>query len=212
MPTPTGTIALSDVNTELGLPSTTNISLGQADVRTLAQRPRGFVEMSALRGRTKFNPGYSPGSSFNLQSFRLVDDAGAEIAYQSDGQDPSDGRLFRSGTSTNSGPNVWGSPLVSSIGVSFEIRVLITAVNIAPGSDPSSVNTFTVFGTQYTGPATTPWVDLDRRRTILAASKGNFGGTYGSVESYGAIEIRPIAGGQSIFANYYMIAAGRTDG
>lgn len=52
MTTPTGQISLSDVNTEFGLPWTTQINMNNDQVRFLANRPTGQISMSDLRGKT----------------------------------------------------------------------------------------------------------------------------------------------------------------
>jgi hypothetical protein len=54
MPLPTGSISLSQVNTELGLSSTTQISLNQANVRTLAGKASGAISMSDLWGKSAY--------------------------------------------------------------------------------------------------------------------------------------------------------------
>jgi hypothetical protein len=54
MTTPTGTISLSQVNTELGAASNAPISLNQSNVRTLAGVPSGPISMDNLRGKTNF--------------------------------------------------------------------------------------------------------------------------------------------------------------
>ena len=63
MPTPTGTISLSDVNVELGYSSTAAISMNDAAVRTLAGVGGSgtIITMDNLRGKSNitFNP---PGS------------------------------------------------------------------------------------------------------------------------------------------------------
>jgi hypothetical protein len=58
MPTPTGTISMSDVNTELGRSSTANISLNETAVRTLAGVASGTISMDNLRGKS--NVSFSP--------------------------------------------------------------------------------------------------------------------------------------------------------
>lgn len=52
MATPTGTISLSDVNTELGKSSTATISLNDSDVRDLAGVASGAISMDDLRGKS----------------------------------------------------------------------------------------------------------------------------------------------------------------
>jgi hypothetical protein len=59
MPTPTGTISMSDVNTELGRSSTATISLGETAVRTLAGVASGAISMDNLRGKSS-GPVFTP--------------------------------------------------------------------------------------------------------------------------------------------------------
>lgn len=48
----TGPISLANVNVELGLSSTTNISLNQTNVRTLAGISSGTISLNSLRGKS----------------------------------------------------------------------------------------------------------------------------------------------------------------
>lgn len=52
MALPTGTIAMSDVNVELGRPWNQAISLNDPQVRELAGRPSGTISMADLRGKS----------------------------------------------------------------------------------------------------------------------------------------------------------------
>lgn len=52
MALPTGTISMSQVNTELKNTATATISLNDARVRQLAGRPSGTISMSDLRGKS----------------------------------------------------------------------------------------------------------------------------------------------------------------
>lgn len=52
MALPTGTISLSQVNTELGRSSSAAISLGETAVRGLAGKTSGAVSMNDLRGKS----------------------------------------------------------------------------------------------------------------------------------------------------------------
>lgn len=54
----TGPISLANVNVELGLSSTTNISLNQTNVRTLAGISSGTISLNSLRGKS-FAPSIS---------------------------------------------------------------------------------------------------------------------------------------------------------
>ena len=81
MPTPTGTISMSDVNTELGLTSTATISLNDAAVRTLAGVASGTISMDNLRGKSNapavsFSPdgGTSAGTAVSIYDFGLGGD------------------------------------------------------------------------------------------------------------------------------------------
>jgi hypothetical protein len=64
MSTPTGTISMSDVNTELGRASNTNISLNEGVVRTLAGVSSGTISMDNLRGKSNHTP-YSDVAGFS---------------------------------------------------------------------------------------------------------------------------------------------------
>jgi hypothetical protein len=52
MTTPSGTISLANVNTELGLAATTTISMNQTNVRTLAGVPSGAISMQNLQNKS----------------------------------------------------------------------------------------------------------------------------------------------------------------
>lgn len=54
MALPTGTISMSQVNTELSRSANATISLGEAAVRNLAGRPSGSVSMNDLRGKSAY--------------------------------------------------------------------------------------------------------------------------------------------------------------
>lgn len=58
MALPTGTITMNDVNIELGRPSGSQITLNDADVRSLAGRPSGTISMDDLRGKSVGPRGY----------------------------------------------------------------------------------------------------------------------------------------------------------
>ena len=67
MPTPTGTISLSDVNVELGRSSTANISMNEAAVRTLAGVGGSgtIITMDNLRGKSNASVAISDQSALD---------------------------------------------------------------------------------------------------------------------------------------------------
>jgi hypothetical protein len=67
MPVPTGTVSMSNVNSELRRSTTGTISLGESQVRALADRPSGSVSLFDCRGKSivKSNIGTS---TFSLSS------------------------------------------------------------------------------------------------------------------------------------------------
>jgi hypothetical protein len=71
-----GTISLSQVNTELGIAATTAISLNQANVRTLAGVPSGTIGMANLYGKSN-NFTFNYTISGNVQNFNLFSEAEA---------------------------------------------------------------------------------------------------------------------------------------
>lgn len=74
MTTPSGQIALSDVNTELGYSSTATISMNDAAVRNLAGVPSGQISMSNLQGKSAVWVGptiSSPQANLDLYSWAI---------------------------------------------------------------------------------------------------------------------------------------------
>ena len=79
MALPTGTISMSQVNTELGRSATATITLGETAVRTLAGVASGAISMDNLRGKSNaptFSPegGASAGAAVALYDYGTGDD------------------------------------------------------------------------------------------------------------------------------------------
>ena len=95
MTLPTGTITMAQVNTELSNPSTSIISLNDADVRSLASIPSGTISMDDLRGTSAYTgitatggstytiPSY-PGSDSPTGNFKVHVFTGADTFVVSD--------------------------------------------------------------------------------------------------------------------------------
>lgn len=85
MALPTGTITMTDVNIELGLASSSTITLNDSAVRTLAGMPSGTISMNDLRGKSASVPFqtqefirstqaglYGPTNYINTQSYTIT--------------------------------------------------------------------------------------------------------------------------------------------
>jgi hypothetical protein len=76
MPTPSGQIAFSQVNAELGVsPTSTQANMGSAPFRGLAGVPSGQISMSNLQGKSSFTvtggnvSGLAPGNGYKYHTF-----------------------------------------------------------------------------------------------------------------------------------------------
>lgn len=84
MALPTGTISMSQVNTELGRPATQSISLDDAGVRGLADRASGYLSMSHLQGKSAVSLGITGGFNQTTSGgFSNYYDRGTFSAYTS---------------------------------------------------------------------------------------------------------------------------------
>ena len=208
MTLPVGTISMSQVNTELGLPSTTNISLNQANVRALAGVPSGTISMSNLQGKSNFTLGFNSAAEWNLQSLRYDGPTSAFLTFpwETPPEPPGPGvanrgDIYITANQIQSGPTAWGSPLTPGIGGQYQVRVVIYYVNSTGGS-----NLFYALYGYFYGADTTLWQTITGELVVQASSFPTSG--TGWVESAGEIQIRNSSTGATISRPYYMRAEG----
>lgn len=192
MTLPTGTISMSQVNTELGLTSTTLISLNQTNVRTLAGVPSGAISMNDLRGKSAFTFAFNSGATFSGASSSALVTAEASFTFSSNGAIALVGDIV-------SGPTAWGSPLTTGIGSGYEFSVVVSTFSTSGG-------VMQINGTTISAPTTTPWVSLSSTCLVEAAAYTTVG--VENVTSTGTIRIRHVSSGTTITRAYSLDVTG----
>jgi len=147
MPLPTGTISMSQVNTELGRSSTATISLGETAVRTLAGVASGTISMDNLRGKSAETISISDHSitGYGLSS------AGAWYRLLSNGQ--AQAATDYNGVATYFLEN-WVTP--TSAAANYEVLVTVVSGSLA-----------------FTSATTGSWISLNTNRAWFVQRTGN---------------------------------------
>lgn len=135
---PTGTISMSQVNTELGRSSTASISLGETAVRTLAGVASGAISMNDLRGKSA-GATYTPAGGTS-GSPTAVSGTGGPNASASITASQSVTWTYTRTSGTFGSANVTSGSAASSITFSitgnntFNIRTSVWSVSASDGS------------------------------------------------------------------------------
>lgn len=164
---PTGTISMSQVNTELGLSATALISLNQAAVRTLAGVASGTISMNDLRGKSSITLAFNNAENIDLS------DRGSPAAYQAiytinrNGTCSKFGAQF--GLDFSAGPTAWCSPTGGTPGDNFEARLNVTSY----GSSFSGGDYVRFAGVNISGTGYTSWYSLSTARAIDAVGSND---------------------------------------
>jgi hypothetical protein len=181
LPGPNAAISLSQVNTELGSPATTQISMNQATVRTLAGVPTGQISMSNLWGKSSTSPItsvvvskgphsppasiYSPGSG----SFGVCPPADGNFSQ------PANPILY---TCTYNGGPLGAGPNSDATGLNWSIA------NTCPGgnvSTPASITSTSAPGTNVNSGSTAPPTFVTQF-TVTATAPAPLGSASGSIK------------------------------
>jgi hypothetical protein len=170
MTLPTGTISMSQVNTELGLASTTLISLNQANVRTLAGVGGSgtIISMNDLRGKSAITLAFNNASNFDVEGLSNSI-AFAGIALLANGSITYD--FPNEPGNLGSGPTAYLSPLTANAGADYEARLSNYSVFI------NGSGTGTALNVAINGPVTnasTSYVAINQNRNIqIIPSQGD---------------------------------------
>ena len=178
MTLPTGTISLSQVNTELGRSATATIDMNDSAVRTLAGVGGSgtTISMSNLQGKSNVTISLAQLQSRSLQEF--VGGYGyITLTFNTNGTWSCVGSVSGTIASGN-----WASPTTSGVGSSYWIRWTRTASTLGGGSSTPSSG----------------WLALDAARTITVTNNGTSGGY---VDSTYTLEISTNSGGSNIVAS-----------
>jgi hypothetical protein len=164
LPLSGNTINMSQVNTELTLPASSLINLGNPAVRALASKSSGTISMSDLWGK-----------SFNnfVLGFTGPISADAVIAWYPDGH-----IILTSANGNITG--AWGSPIGGNPGADYEIMLETPTtfqLTVKPYSDTRAWNTWYSLDTTAiiytspppTGPGYDKFVVTIRHKTTLAS-------------------------------------------
>jgi hypothetical protein len=112
---PTGTISMSQVNTELGRSSTATISLNESAVRTLAGVASGAISMNNLRGKSAMSVTASnvSGSAGGFAASGYVYTSGSPNTTVTGGTAPYTYSWAHISTSTGPTPDISGSSIAN---------------------------------------------------------------------------------------------------
>ncbi len=200
MTLPTGTISMSQVNTELGLAATTAISLNQANVRTLAGVPSGTISMSNLQGKTNITPQFNNGNTWDYGTTYTSGDFSKlpSITFQSGGTITYSGGQ---GNSVSPSPTAYCTPTGAGIGSNIEFSVYFT--NTSPSQYRMIWLGEFYFGSGYS----TPYVSVGTARTFSYQRYASGGPGYGYLNITVTVRRTDGSGAVSRAGYIYLFAA-----
>lgn len=148
MTLPTGQISMSQVNVELGLSATAQISLNQANVRTLAGVPSGAISMQNLQGKTNATAPVNTAAPTISGTTQVGQTLSSTTGTWTGTPTPTYTYQWQRNTSNISGATS-STYVIQSADVGNTLRCVVTATNTAGSTSANSNSTATV--TEVTG-------------------------------------------------------------
>jgi len=191
-----GSTTGQSINLELSQSATAQISMNDANVRTLAGVASGAIIVPTnFYGKSTFTAVFN-----NAEAINLSDRGSGGVVYQATYTVNTAGTCSKYGAQfgldTSLGPTAWGTPTGGTPGNSFEARLQVTAVGVASGGS------VTFAGVAVSGTGSTGYYALSSNRAIdVISSTGDYSYVEGTLYIRNTTSLVEISRTFSVYAD-----------